>query len=176
MRKPLHKTILVVDDNGVNRIVARAMIISIMTNFFDPPIQPVIMQAEDGQQALDIMNFAQVDLVLMDLMMPVMDGAKAIRELRAYGHKTPVIVASSMDRENIRLLPLQSIQAILPKPLDMETLGNALAESLGIGTRIKHRNSISCRSPQVIPSLSTDVTILPNDSVRPHPVGTTPGS
>lgn len=143
MSEPLQKTILIVDDNAVNRIVARAMTISIMTELFDPPIQPTVLQAEDGQHALDIMSCVHVDLVLMDLMMPVMDGATAIRELRASGHKTPVIVVSSMDRENIRLLPLQSVQAILSKPLDMETLGNALAESIGIGTRIKRRSAIA---------------------------------
>lgn len=143
MSKPLQKTILVVDDNAVSRIDISAMTISIMTDLYDPPIQPTVLQAEDGQRALDIMSYIHVDLVLMDLMMPVMNGATTIRELRASGHTTPVIVVGSIDREKIRLLPLQSVQAILPKPLDKETLGNALAESIGIGTKIKRRSPIS---------------------------------
>lgn len=73
------KHILVVDDDEINRFVAR--------RFLESRLWQVTL-AEDGQAALDILRHAdrqQVDLVLMDVDMPVMDGYEATRQLRAMG-------------------------------------------------------------------------------------------
>jgi len=61
-----------------------------------------ILEAEDGQRALEVMESESVQLVLMDIMMPVMDGVEATRRMRETS-SVPVILltAKSEDADNI---------------------------------------------------------------------------
>jgi two-component system chemotaxis response regulator CheB len=52
--------------------------------------------AADGESALKAIETLRPDLVLLDVEMPVMDGLLTLRELRARGHKMPVIMCSSL--------------------------------------------------------------------------------
>ena len=45
--------------------------------------------AENGKAALDLVLTSTVDVILMDMQMPIMDGYAATRELRALGVQTP---------------------------------------------------------------------------------------
>ena len=60
----------------------------------DPDIK-VIGIANNGQQALDLVNHQTPDLVLMDLQMPIMNGVQAIRQLRKTHPDLPVIVLTT---------------------------------------------------------------------------------
>ena len=82
------RTILIVDDVDINRI----MLVDILQ-----PLGFDTVEAADGQQALDRIDEALPDLVLMDLAMPVMDGLQATRALRA--------------RESTRALPIIALSA-----------------------------------------------------------------
>ena len=60
-----------------------------------------IEQAEDGQQALGKLEEIVVDLILLDVTMPVMDGPTMLEQLRATGNKTPVIMLTSESKRSI---------------------------------------------------------------------------
>ena len=66
---------LVVDDSSVNRLLACQVVKSHWPN-------AVLVQAGNGQEALDILQHEPFDMVLMDMLMPVMDGIEATRRLR----------------------------------------------------------------------------------------------
>ena len=66
--------ILLVDDNEVNRKVASL--------FLAPHAPKGIVEATNGQQALDALKSQEFDIVLLDLHMPVMDGYQAIERIR----------------------------------------------------------------------------------------------
>ena len=70
---PLHGKVLVVEDNEVNRMIARDVLQSLGLT---------VLEACDGEQALAMIARNPVDLVLMDCQMPVMDGYAATSELR----------------------------------------------------------------------------------------------
>ncbi|MCB1172086.1 MAG: response regulator [Leptospiraceae bacterium] len=53
-----------------------------------------VLEAESGRQALDLMNKEAVDLVLLDLRMPEMDGLQVLRVLHSVFPQTPVIIVS----------------------------------------------------------------------------------
>jgi len=72
----IHKNILVVDDNDVNQKVAMRM----LSNFKFMNCH----KADDGLKALELMKKMSYDLVLMDCMMPIMDGYQATREYRMW--------------------------------------------------------------------------------------------
>src|SRR3569623_1520674 len=55
-----------------------------------------VLQAEDGQQGLEILGRETVDLVITDINMPVMDGIQFIREVRGSGrHSLPILVLTT---------------------------------------------------------------------------------
>ena len=69
---------LIVDDHPVNRLLAR----QVLQNAWP---QSQIVEVSDGQQAVDTLCQQPFDLVLMDMVMPVMDGIVATRTIRAQG-------------------------------------------------------------------------------------------
>ena len=68
------RTLLLVEDNSLNRIVATEMLRKTGAR---------IIEAHNGREAVDLLAEQAVDLVLMDLQMPVMDGFEATRLIRA---------------------------------------------------------------------------------------------
>jgi two-component system response regulator VicR len=59
-----------------------------------------VSSAFNGQEALDLLQEDQVDLILLDIIMPVMDGAEFLRRLHGKTKKVPVIVFSNLDSES----------------------------------------------------------------------------
>ena len=51
----------------------------------------------DGEAALEHMLYADYDVAVLDIMMPVLDGVEAVRRLRAKGNATPVIFLTARD-------------------------------------------------------------------------------
>ena len=79
-------TILIVDDEQSIRRFLNASLASQHYN---------ILEAADGAAALAAVNHNLVDLILLDLGLPGMDGFEVIRQLRASGSAVPIIVLSS---------------------------------------------------------------------------------
>jgi len=79
--------ILIADDSQLTRMVLRDLIAR------DPGIA-VIGEARDGREAVDLTCELKPDLVLLDVMMPVMDGLAAVAEIMARC-PTPILVLSS---------------------------------------------------------------------------------
>ncbi|MEP6739889.1 MAG: ATP-binding protein [Caldimonas sp.] len=65
--------VLLVEDNDVNRMIARETLLSLGLN---------VIEASDGVEALDLLARRPVDLVLMDCLMPVLDGYETTAEIR----------------------------------------------------------------------------------------------
>ncbi len=59
-----------------------------------------VKTAGDGQIALDLMSGEKFDLVLLDLMMPNVDGFQVLAELKKRNDATPVIVATNLNQPN----------------------------------------------------------------------------
>lgn len=54
-----------------------------------------IIEATDGQKAVDLYKENKPDVVFMDIVMPVKDGIKAVEEIKAFDEKAKVVMASS---------------------------------------------------------------------------------
>jgi two-component system, OmpR family, response regulator len=57
----------------------------------------VVSTAADGRQALDVIPKERPDLVLLDVMMPDLDGFEVCRRLRTEGDRTPVLFLTARD-------------------------------------------------------------------------------
>lgn len=102
--------VLVVDDSPVIR---RVMSVTFEKNGFEVEL------AEDGQEALDILEDVDVDVVFADINMPVMDGIsmlKVIRQTAEWSH-LPVVMLTGVGEEKDREAAMTAgANAILTKP------------------------------------------------------------
>jgi two-component system chemotaxis response regulator CheY len=109
-------TILIVDDYAPNH---RLMSFVLEQHGY------AVVAAFDGQQALDRLEGAAVDLVLTDLTMPKMDGLALTRAIRgdARFSRTPIIVvtASTREQDQVRASGI-GVDSFLTKPVDSEEL------------------------------------------------------
>jgi DNA-binding response OmpR family regulator len=80
--------------------------------------------AGDGAQALDLIRRQSPDVVLLDLMMPVVDGWKVLTRVRSWAHGSPpIIVVSALASQSEQLLArtLGAVDYVV-KPFDMTHL------------------------------------------------------
>ena len=85
--------ILLVDDHPV----VRAGLVGLLSS---QPDFEVVGEASNGLEALDLLGKLSIDVVLMDLRMPQMDGVSAIRQIRAQFPKVQVLVLSTYDTDS----------------------------------------------------------------------------
>ncbi|EKD68762.1 MAG: hypothetical protein ACD_47C00451G0003, partial [uncultured bacterium] len=102
-------TILVADDCEIN--------IKLISTILTRQGHAVVC-ARDGLEALDMAGRKRVDLILMDVNMPKLDGFSATAELRRRGIKAPVIaVTAAAMQEDINKCKLNGMDDVLIKPL-----------------------------------------------------------
>lgn len=121
---PLAMRLLLVDDCRLNRMLVTA----VLTRW---GIVPTI--ACDGEQAVHIAERQNFDIVLMDLLMPVMDGVVATAKIRQAERENPqraqvpIVAYTSLDlgADPMRMARV-GWTAVLPKPCSAFTLGACL--------------------------------------------------
>lgn len=115
--------ILVAEDNRVNQRVAAALLTKLGVRTFTI--------VEDGREALDAINRAEYDLVLMDCQMPVLDGYETTKQLRASGYTAPIVALTADAMQGTRERCLEAgMNDYLTKPIELKELGRALQELL----------------------------------------------
>jgi CheY-like chemotaxis protein len=120
--------VLVVDDNAVNRLLACQVVQSHWPH-------AVMVQAADGVQALEALQAKTFDLVLMDMLMPVMDGIEATRRLRTQWpspqRDVPVLaLTANVNTEDHQRCQAVGMNALVLKPFDSQRLCNLIEEQL----------------------------------------------
>lgn len=117
-------TILVVDDNRANRDLLERRL---KRDGF------AVLTAADGAEALEVIHSQPVDVVLLDIIMPVMDGYETLDRLKADPElrHLPVIMLSSLDEpESITRCIERGAEDHLPKPFDPVLLRARIGSSL----------------------------------------------
>ena len=125
------RTILVVEDNAQNRELVSDLLMLAGVR---------VLMAEDGETALELAAREPVDLVLMDVSLPRMDGLEATRQLKrnpATAH-VPVIAltAHAMKGDRERILAA-GCDGYLTKPIDTRSFTDAVARHLPAATPAK---------------------------------------
>lgn len=106
--------ILVVDDNKNTRRLMRAVL---------EEEHYTVFTAENGEEALQVMDTKHIDLVVLDVMMPKMDGYDFTKTLRSAQNELPILMVSAKqlpaDRKKGFLL---GIDDFMTKPVDEEEM------------------------------------------------------
>jgi two-component system, cell cycle sensor histidine kinase and response regulator CckA len=89
------------------------------------------MEASCGERALEIFSErnGEIDLVLLDMIMPGLTGLQTLERLRALNPGVRVILCSGMDEAKEENLP--SGVSFVPKPVPLEILSQKVAAALG---------------------------------------------
>ncbi|WP_380161152.1 response regulator [Kineococcus sp. R86509] len=122
-------TVLVVDDQDDMRAGIRAMLAH------DPGLQ-VVADLSDGLQAVTFLREHPVDVVLMDLRMPGVDGVEATRRIRLHHppEEVRVVVLTTFDQDDVVLAALRAgANGFLSKMVGPEELVAGIAEVVGGG-------------------------------------------
>ncbi len=123
-------TILIAEDERINRLALKRILEKMGYH---------ILEAENGSEALKILDNAEPDLILMDIQMPKMDGieaAKLIRDKEKYGEKSsiPIIALTAYtmpeDREKISAAGFDDY---ISKPVNMDYLVKSITKFIGNG-------------------------------------------
>ncbi len=107
-----HRTILVVEDNPLTQ---RAVCDILRGEGY------VVLAAGDGEGALAALASVQVDLILLDMLLPKVDGWGILVKLHAGGSQVPVVVTTGIDLTH-EWAESYSCQGLLKKPVPPDAL------------------------------------------------------
>ena len=111
-------TVLVVDDSYINRL----MIINFLSD-----LKVSIIEAGTGKEALEVLEVFKPELILLDLMMPEMDGFELLEIFKTKGVKIPVIVITGRPKESSYKKCIElGAAGFLNKPFKMNDLLNEI--------------------------------------------------
>jgi len=115
---PEELSILLAEDNLINQKVAQ----SIFKN-----IGYEIEIAKNGAEAVEQVEKQKYDVIFMDLLMPEMDGFEATEEIRAAGHKLPIVALSADETDETRKAAFEAgMNDYLMKPTRVESIKHLL--------------------------------------------------
>jgi CheY-like chemotaxis protein len=118
------KTILLVDDNAC---ILDVLSLAITTG----ERHVAIRTAQNGRDAIGILENSHVDLIVTDINMPVMDGYHLVDYRNRHFPEVPVLVMTAeMSPDVMQRLDLLGVAGYVEKPFKVETLMNLILDSL----------------------------------------------
>ncbi|MBS5958242.1 MAG: response regulator [Clostridiales bacterium] len=106
-------TILIVEDDQMVRLLTKTKLSQLYK----------IKEAADGEEALEVLDHVHVDLLIVDIQMPNMNGYELVRALRDVGDMTPVIMLTAMNTFTHKKEGFASgVDDYMTKPIDYEEL------------------------------------------------------
>jgi CheY-like chemotaxis protein len=106
--------ILIIDDSFVNRQYIKAVLEENLIH---------VIEAGDGAEALDILESHSPHLVILDLMMPVMDGIETLKKIRANGYDFPILILTADIQEATRQkCELLGVTGFIKKPTNAKEI------------------------------------------------------
>lgn len=88
----LSLTLLYVEDHADTRLL--------FNDFFNRRFKWVL-QAEDGQEALEKFKSNNIDMIVTDMKMPVLSGAELVKSIRELGSEIPIFILSAYSEESV---------------------------------------------------------------------------
>jgi two-component system response regulator (stage 0 sporulation protein F) len=129
--KNINIKILIVDDESDFRQLMRFWLES--KGYF-------VIEAQDGQTAIQVVKDSSPDVIFMDLRMPVMDGAESIKRIRDFDKNVPIILISSyLTDPKVKETMAYEISGIFSKTEDFQEEGLLLLE-IALRTHKKLKN------------------------------------
>jgi len=129
------QSILVVDDNKNQR--------DLMFNLLEP-IGFKVLLAEHAQQGFELLQENDIDLVLMDVQMPNINGWQMVKSMREQHYQMPVLMVSANARDAEYNLQAEGFHnGYIAKPLNLDALLGKIAQLLNLQWQYKNTDNIT---------------------------------
>lgn len=154
--QPKNRVLVVEDDGAVRRAVERALTFE----GYD------VVTARDGAEALAIVLNDHIEAIVLDVMMPIVDGLEACRRIRARGDTTPILILTARTEVSDRVAGLDAgADDYLMKPFALEELlarlrallrrsSGAVAELIKVGDLVMDTGSRQVRRGDLVIDLT----------------------
>jgi CheY-like chemotaxis protein len=128
--------ILLVDDNANNRLTLKLLL--------EECPKCSVREASNGKEAVEMCIDEAYDLVFMDIMMPVMDGIEATRQIRSFDQSVLIVAVSAMgDDHNKELILSAGAKDYMTKPINSDLFLKRLGNYLTLITWRKNRKKFA---------------------------------
>ncbi len=118
-----NKILVVDDDSGVRRMISNII--------EEEGIGQVIGEAEDGSEAIDMVLDLQPDLVMIDLLMPELDGIETIKKLKRSDYRGSFVLLSKItDKMMVREAYQAGVEFYIHKPINKEEVSHVVRKVL----------------------------------------------
>ncbi len=118
------KTILIVDDD----YTIKRLFHFILKDDYDGEF----LFAANGQEALEMCQLHQPEMVLMDIVMPIMDGITSMKKMRSSGYKNPIIAVSSYANAEKTKFIASGASNVISKPASKQQILDQLKYIKGV--------------------------------------------
>jgi two-component system response regulator (stage 0 sporulation protein A) len=125
----------------------------------------ILGTANDGNQTLELIKNSEPDLLILDIIMPYLDGIGVLEKLNELNVKRPrIIILSAVGQEKItqKAINLGADYYIL-KPFDLEILSKRIVEIMDIETDVVSKAVMPVRSSKKDPDIETLITKVIHD-------------
>ena len=117
--------VLIADDDRTVRTLLADMLVE---------MGHVVVQAENGAEAVELCARERPDVVILDFLMPRLSGLDALKAMRDRGLTMPALLLTAISDSSLRAVDgFDAPDAILGKPFKRRTIEKALARALGGG-------------------------------------------
>ena len=147
--------VLVADDKAYNRLVLENLL---------EPLGFEVVEAADGQQAVTQAQATQPDLILMDLVMPVMTGIEAVQAIRhipALQNTVIFATSASVFEKDRQSSAIAGCDAFLPKPIHVPQLFDLIAEHCHVTWVYETSTSPGTGTPD----FTSEAVVMPPETV-----------
>lgn len=110
-------SVLYVEDDEFIRAQMTNLLADIFTN---------IKTAKNGKEALDVLCDNNIDIVITDVIMPIMDGLELVKNIKSKKLAAKIILISAIEDSDIKKFEEIGIDAFIPKPIEPSRLFAAL--------------------------------------------------
>lgn len=112
----MHRALVVEDDPAIRRLVEK-----LLTRH-----KIAIDSAPDGRQAIEKLRTGTYSVIVLDLMIPEVNGFEVIDFLKANAQRTPVAVVSAVSQQALTKLDLDIVKLVISKPFDVDEFTKAI--------------------------------------------------
>jgi CheY-like chemotaxis protein len=120
-----YRALIVEDDPAIRRLVSKILV----RRGID------IEAAHDGRQAIEKLSSEHFDVLVLDLMVPEINGFELIEFIKQQNMKIPVAVVSAVSQQALTKLDLDVVKLVISKPFDVDEFTKGILEVCEDATR-----------------------------------------
>jgi serine phosphatase RsbU (regulator of sigma subunit) len=114
-----NKTILIAEDTDINYFLLLQALKKTKVNIF---------RVKDGEEAINFVKNTKVDLILMDITMPVKNGFEATKEIKDYDPTIPIIIQTAIHEDALDKAKESGADEFVSKPIDLKTFMDIISK------------------------------------------------